>query len=228
MRARGQHKRACAVAGRVPSRGAPLTFPLEYERCVLRNATNGGRRFAPPSLTTWRLSSRRKFKAILPSVRTAANTRHNCMPPPAACAGWPLGRVEPSPGFRARWTRAVEEAARPYDSRQTGAALLGWWRGLLRRNLRPALAVASVWVLVLFFRLSAPGVSLSAQTPMARSPIEIYRALETRERLLATRLGHEQPTRAPRRGRHPAQPRSEGLPPWPTVQSDDEPTVWTI
>jgi hypothetical protein len=163
--------------------------------------------------------------AVCPDCRQYAAQLH------AATGGlrWLATRpVEPSPGFRARWTRAVEEAARPYDSRQTGAALLGWWCGLLRRNLRPALAVASVWVLVLFFRLSAPSVSLSAQTPMARSPIEIYRALETQERLLTARLSHERPTPATRRGRHEAQPRSEGLPSRPTAHSDYETGVWTI
>src|ERR1017187_9476469 len=43
--------------------------------------------------------------------------------------------VEPRPGFRARWTRAVEEAARPSGFGATVGALVAWWRGLLLRNL---------------------------------------------------------------------------------------------
>ena len=72
--------------------------------------------------------------------------------------------VDPSPGFRARWMRAVEEAAEPRGFGETAVALVGWWRGLLLQNLRPTLAVASLWVLALVFRLSAPEVSPAAET----------------------------------------------------------------
>jgi hypothetical protein len=125
--------------------------------------------------------------------------------------------VEPSPGFRARWTRAVEDAARPTGLGETAAALAACWRELLFRNRRPALAIASVWILVLLFRLSAPDVSPTTQTTAARSPVEIYRALKAPERLLAGELG--QPIAAPAASQkpHSARPRSEGLPTEPTA-----------
>ena len=120
--------------------------------------------------------------------------------------------VEPSPGFRARWTRAVEDAARPAGLGETATALAAWWRKLLLRNLRPALGVASLWILALLFRLSAPEVSSTAQMTTARSPVEIYRALKAPEQLLAGELG--QPIAAPAalQKPHSARPRSEGRP----------------
>ncbi len=140
----------------------------------------------------------------------------------AAAAGlrWLAARpVDPSPGFRARWTRAVEDAARPAGLGETTADLLAWWRELLLRNLRPALAVASIWILALLFRLSAPEVSPTTQITAARSPIEIYRALKSPEQLLAGELG--QPIAAPATSPkpHSARPRSEGRPNEPTARA---------
>jgi len=125
--------------------------------------------------------------------------------------------VEPSPGFRVRWTRAVEDAARPVGLGGTAAALAAWWHELLLRNLRPALAVASVWFLALLFWLSAPEVSPTTQTTAARSPVEIYRALKAPEQLLAGELG--QPIAAPVAPHKPnsARPRSERVPSEPTA-----------
>lgn len=122
--------------------------------------------------------------------------------------------VDPSPGFRARWTRAVEEEAQPVGLGDRAAALMAWWRDLLRRNLRPALGMASIWLLALLFRLNAPEVSPSAPTAAARSPIEIYRALKTSEQLLAREFGAA--PAAPQKP-HSARPRSEGLPSDPTA-----------
>ena len=128
----------------------------------------------------------------------------------AGLRGLATRQVEPSPGFRARWTRAVEEATRPSGVGETATALATLWRGLLLRNLRPALAVASLWILALLFRLSAPEVAPSTHIATARSPVEIYQALETGERLLAGQLERESPVRnTPQRPRS-FHPRSEG------------------
>jgi hypothetical protein len=139
----------------------------------------------------------------------------------AAAAGlrWLADRpVDPSPDFRARWTRAVEEAAQPRSFGETAAALADWWRGLLLRNLRPALAIAPLWILVLLFRLSAPEVSPAPQTTAARSPVEIFRALKLSEQLLAAAPEQPIPARVAPHDPHSAQPRSEGLAPEPTAQ----------
>ena len=119
-------------------------------------------------------------------------------------------QVEPSPGFRARWMRAVEEAAQPRGLTETAVALAAWWREWLLRNMRPAVAVASVWILALLFRLSAPEVSPVAETTVARSPVEIYRILKAEEQLLAGELGHDSSIRMAPRNPPPGRPRSEG------------------
>jgi hypothetical protein len=131
--------------------------------------------------------------------------------------------VEPSPGFRGRWVQAVEDTTRPAGAGETAAALATWWRGLLLRNLRPALAVASVWILVLLFRLTAPDISPATQTTAARSPIEIVRALEADHPLLAWHLWKRALQPAPLPRPLAPQPRSEGSPAGPAAQSDSDP-----
>lgn len=130
--------------------------------------------------------------------------------------------VQPRPGFRARWTRAVEEAARPSGIGATAEAFVAWWRGLLLRNLRPALGVASLWVLALFFRLSAPEVPPLTQTTVARSPAEIYRVLGGREQLVAGQLGRQ--FLVPVTRRPPStHPRSDRIPIQPAARLEREP-----
>jgi len=134
----------------------------------------------------------------------------------AATAGlrWLASRpAEPTQGFRARWTRAVERAAHPATLGDAIEALSAWCRGFLLRNLRPALGVASIWVLVLLFRLSAPAVSTVSSTAIARSPVEVLHALEADRPLLAWRHGWRPPQSAPR-----PSPRTEGLPVGPAAQ----------
>ncbi len=140
----------------------------------------------------------------------------------AAAAGlrWLADRpADPSPGFRERWTRAVENAAQPAGLGETGSALVAWWRGLLLRNLRPILAMAPLWILALVLRLSAPEVSPTPQTVNARSPVEIVRALKASEQLLAGELGQPIATPAARRTPHSARPRSEGPLSEPTARA---------
>jgi anti-sigma factor RsiW len=132
--------------------------------------------------------------------------------------------VEPRPGFRARWTRAVEEAARPSSFGDTVGALVACWRGLLLRNLRPTLGVASLWILALLFRLSAPEVPPPTPTTTARSPVEIYRVLGGREQLLAGQLGRQFPVPVTRT-RPLTHPRSDRLPPQPSARWEHEPVV---
>jgi len=138
----------------------------------------------------------------------------------AAAAGlrWLADRpAEPSPGFRARWTRAVEAAAQPAGVGETAAALVAWLREMLLRNRRPALGVASLWGLALLFRLSAPDIATNPQPMAVVSPVEILRALKTTEQLMAGELGPQ--LRAPASSRKPerARPRSENPPSKPTA-----------
>jgi len=145
----------------------------------------------------------------------------------AATAGlrWLGSRdVEPRPGFRARWTQAVEVAARPSSFRESAAVLVTWWRELLLRNLRPALGVATLWILTLLFRLSTPEVAPPTPTTTARSPVEIYRVLGGREQRLAGQLGRRFPVPITRTTPL-LHPRSDRLPTQPAARWEREPAV---
>ena len=162
-------------------------------------------------------------------LANCADCRHYAEELRAAAAGLrrlAAQRVDPSPGFRARWTQAVEDAARPRGFGETAAALLAWCRELLLRNLRPALGVASLWVLALLFRLSAPDVSPASPATAARSPVEIARALGADQRLVAWHLWRWDPLPlSPRPPQPPHQPRSERFPAQPAAQSDHLPNA---
>jgi hypothetical protein len=162
-------------------------------------------------------------------LATCAECRHYAEELRAAAAGlrWLADQpVEPSPGFRARWTQAVEDTVRPRGSGKTAAALLAWWRELLLRNLRPTLGVASLWILALLFRLSAPDVSPATPDIAARSPVEIVRALRADQRLLAWHFWRWDPLPSAPRPARPPHPRSERLPAQPTVQSEHLPDAY--
>ena len=133
--------------------------------------------------------------------------------------------VEPRPGFRARWTRAVEETARPSSFGESAAALVAGWRGLLLRNLRPALGVASVWILALLFKLSTPELPGSTLTATARSPVEIYRVLAVHEQLLAGQPMGQFPVPTTPRTTPLTHPRSDRLPSQPSARWEHEPVV---
>jgi len=136
----------------------------------------------------------------------------------AASLRWLAERpAQPSPGFRARWTRAVEAAAQPAGLGETAAALAGWLREMFLRNRRPALGVASLWGLALLFRLSAPDIAANPQPTAVPSPVEIFRALKTTEQLMAGELGPQLRAPASSRKPEPARPRSEGPPSKPTA-----------
>ncbi len=133
--------------------------------------------------------------------------------------------VEPSLGFRARWTREVEAAAQPARLGETAAALGAWWREWLVGNLRPALGVSSLWILALLFWLSAPGTSPAVQNAVARSPVEVARALGADQPLLVWHLWRlDVLSIAPRRAQ-PPHPRSEAPPAQPAAQVDQGPDM---
>jgi hypothetical protein len=128
--------------------------------------------------------------------------------------------VEPSAGFRACWTRAVAEAAPPGSPGDSVTALLDWCREAWRRNWRPALAMACLWLLALMFRLSAPGVASPAAATVARSPVEIARALDADQNLVAWHPRRSDPLPPAPRPTQPSQPRSQLPPAQPAAQFD--------
>jgi anti-sigma factor RsiW len=132
--------------------------------------------------------------------------------------------VEPRPGFRARWTRAVEESTRPSSFGEAAGALVAWGRGLLLRNLRPALGIGSLWILALVFRLSAPAAAPSTQATAAHSPLEIARALEADQSPKVWPHWKRDPLPAPPRQPHT---RRERFPAQPTGQLEHEQEMHT-
>jgi hypothetical protein len=93
--------------------------------------------------------------------------------------------LKPSPGFRQRWTRAVESASQPAPWVRLLAGLLDWSRLMWLRNRRIMSALAPLWVLILVFRLASPDVGRPARITPARSPLEIARALRALENTLS-------------------------------------------
>jgi hypothetical protein len=108
--------------------------------------------------------------------------------------------VKPSANFRERWTTAVESANKSGSLVRAVAELIEWSRLMVLRNRRAISALAPVWVLILVFKLTAPDVGQPAPTTMARSPIEIFRAIKAGNNLQIAfdRLYREPaPTKAP-------------------------------
>jgi hypothetical protein len=177
-------------------------------------------------LWAWGDLAREEAAQVEAHINTCGECRRYAEEVQAAAAGlrWLGSReVEPSAGFRTRWTRAVEEAAQPKGFGESAAALGAWWRDLLLRNRRPALGMASLWILALLFRLSAPEAAPPARTTTARSPAEIVRALEADQRLLAWHFWKKGPLSVPEQKPQSPQPRSEWLRKWPAAQSDHGP-----
>ena len=92
--------------------------------------------------------------------------------------------LKPSPGFRQRWTRAVERANQPAPLVRLMAEWLDWSRLMWPQNRRILSALAPLWVLILVFRLTSPDPGGPAHLAPARSPLEIARALKALENTL--------------------------------------------
>ena len=105
--------------------------------------------------------------------------------------------VKPSANFRERWTTAVQSAGRPGSLEQAVAEWMEWSRLMVLRNRRVLSALAPVWALILVFKLTAPDVG-RPPTTLARSPVEIFRALkaEDKMRIAFDRL-YQEPAKAP-------------------------------
>ena len=134
--------------------------------------------------------------------------------------------VEPGPNFRARWTSAVRESSQPGPLAEAGAALIEWGRQMVLQNRRVLAALAPVWLLIVLFRITAPDVGNVPPTTMARSPIEIFRALRVEGNALIAfdrRSRESAPIKPP-----VAAPRSEQTPSRRTTRLDSEPTPETL
>ena len=108
--------------------------------------------------------------------------------------------LKPSPGFRQRWTQAVERANQPAPLVRFLAELVDRSRLMWLRNRRIFSALAPLWVLILVFRLTSPDGGSSARRVPARSPLEIARALKALDKTRTASAGWYRkalPRRAP-------------------------------
>ena len=117
--------------------------------------------------------------------------------------------VEPAPGFRARWTAAVNDARRPAHSSPTWAEVVDWCRSLLQRNRKPLFALAPVWVLILLLKVTAPSIEATNTQIVSRSPGEVVSLLKAELQLLPPHrepLGNSTPRRSPPSAPHSQAP----------------------
>jgi anti-sigma factor RsiW len=138
--------------------------------------------------------------------------------------------VEPSANFRHRWTTGVERAKKAGTLAQAVAEWMEWGRQIAWRNRRVLSALAPVWVLILVFKLTAPDMGHPASMAMARSPIEIFRAVKASnntqiafDQLYEEPVPPKAPATSPRSSRETAQPmgcrRESGINPEPDLLS---------
>lgn len=99
--------------------------------------------------------------------------------------------MEPTPAWHDRWTRSIHSEKRnnswqPAPSRaSTSNPSVTWWQALLTGRRGALAGLAGVWMLTLFFWLTAPEVSQTASQGALPAPRELLQAFMMRERLLS-------------------------------------------
>lgn len=121
--------------------------------------------------------------------------------------------VEPNPNFHARWTLAIQTGDQTGPLARIVAEWIAWSRGMVLQNRRILAALAPVWLLIFMFKVTAPEVSSVPLVTMARSPVEIFRALTAEDNgMIAFDRRHlmwspsKTPSNSPRSGRATLQP----------------------
>ncbi len=94
-------------------------------------------------------------------------------------------QAEPADNLRRRWTRAVEDAARQPQGGEWIEAAASWCRAWLARNRRGLTALAPVWLVICFFRLTAPEMP-GVAGPLPAAPRQILNAFKSQAQMLAT------------------------------------------
>ncbi len=94
-------------------------------------------------------------------------------------------QAEPTANLRRRWTRAVKETARQPRGGEWVEAAVSWCRTWLVRHRRGLTALAPVWLLICFFRLTAPETP-GVAGPLPAAPRQILNTLKSQAQVLAT------------------------------------------
>jgi hypothetical protein len=130
-----------------------------------------------------------------------------------------LPRIEPSEALSARWVSAIQVAepqTRPTQT-VTGLWLLDRWRALRPHNRFALAALATVWILILFFNVTTPELPATRGANVALNPSKILMVLradnQTFVRLLSPYESEPQERPQPMAPR----PRSERRPDSATV-----------
>jgi hypothetical protein len=120
--------------------------------------------------------------------------------------------IQPTLNFRRRWMTAVETPREPEWTARFVELFTQWSQRLAQRNRWALPTLAPLWVIILLFKVTAPDVASPPPTTVARSPVEIFRALrsETNMQIALDRLPQEAPPKdpavSPRGNRATAQP----------------------
>jgi anti-sigma factor RsiW len=99
--------------------------------------------------------------------------------------------MEPTPAWHDRWTRSIHSEKRksawqPIASQASmPTPSVTWWQALLTGRRGALAGLAGVWMLTLFFWLTAPEVSQTASQGALPAPRELIQAFMMRERLLS-------------------------------------------
>ena len=91
--------------------------------------------------------------------------------------------IQPTANFHQRWIAAIEDSGEP----SSAAPSLGYFTQLVRRfaqqNRWALPTLAPLWVLILLFQATAPDAAALPPRTLARSPVEVLRALQSENRM---------------------------------------------
>jgi hypothetical protein len=120
--------------------------------------------------------------------------------------------IQPTANFHRRWTTAVETAGETGWVARSVELFAQWGRQMAQRNRWALPTLAPLWALILLFKITAPEVASLPPTTVARSPIEVFRALRSETNMqialdyLLQQAPPNDPAVSPRGNRATAQP----------------------
>jgi len=120
--------------------------------------------------------------------------------------------IHPTANFHRRWTTTVKTASEAGWAPRLVELFTQRGRQVAQRNCWALPTLAPLWALILLFKVTAPDVAGLPPTTLARSPVEVFRALqsETNIQIALDRLPQDPapkgPAVSPRGNRPTAQP----------------------
>ncbi|MBI5384500.1 MAG: zf-HC2 domain-containing protein [Verrucomicrobia bacterium] len=87
--------------------------------------------------------------------------------------------VEPRPAWHAEWVRAIQPGHEPMKPRAETS--LPWWQALFAGRRAALGGLGATWLLILFFRATAPEVAQPASQALLPAPRAVLMALKARD-----------------------------------------------